>query len=98
MRSPSEAPASLVRARPAIAGGSEEADAEARAEGREPGTSSTIVDSDFDTSAPVRRTLRQPEVVFVAVVCALVTLALGVYPEPLFNVARDAGDAIQSLL
>jgi NADH-quinone oxidoreductase subunit N len=36
--------------------------------------------------------------VFVAVVSALVTLALGVYPEPLFNVARDAGDAIQSLL
>jgi NADH-quinone oxidoreductase subunit N len=98
MRSPSEAPASLVRARPAIAGGSEEADAEARAEGREPGTSSTIIDSDFDTSEPLRRTLRQPEVVFVAVVCALVTLAFGVYPEPLFNVARDAGDAIQSLL
>ena len=39
------------------------------------------------------RTLRQPEVVFVAVVCALVTIAFGVYPEPLFNVARDAGEA-----
>ena len=41
---------------------------------------------------------RQPEVVFVAVVCALVTLALGVYPDPLFDVAKDAGGAIQSLL
>jgi NADH-quinone oxidoreductase subunit N len=100
MRSPSEVPAPLVRTRPVIAGGSEEADDEARAAGREPGATSTIVDSDsdFDTSEPVRRTLRQPEVVFVAVVCALVTLAFGVYPEPLFSVAKDAGDAIQSLL
>src|SRR4051812_8573468 len=73
MRSPSEAPAPLVRAaaRPVIAGGSAEADDEARAAGRAPGATSTIVDSDFDTSEPVRRTLRQPEVVFVAVVCAL---------------------------
>jgi len=100
MRSPSEAPAPLVRAsaRPVIAGGSEEADREARAEGREPGTSSTILESDFDTSEPVRRTLRQPEVIFVAVACALVTLAFGIYPEPLLNVAKDAGDAIQSLM
>ncbi|MDA0159351.1 NADH-quinone oxidoreductase subunit N [Solirubrobacter ginsenosidimutans] len=100
MRSPSEAPAPLVRAsaRPVIAGGSAEADDEARAAGREPGATSAIIESDFDTSEPVRRTLRQPEVVFVAVVCALVTLVFGIYPEPLFNVAKDAGDAIQSLL
>ena len=100
MRSPSEAPAPLVRAsaRPVIAGGSSEADDEARAAGREPGATAAIVDADFDTSEPIRRTLHQPEVVFVAVLCALVTLALGVYPEPLFNVAKDAGDAIQSLL
>jgi NADH-quinone oxidoreductase subunit N len=101
MRSPSEAPAggwADVRARPAIAGGSAEADDEARAEGREPGAGSTILESDFETSEPVRRTLRQPEVVFVAVACALVTLALGIYPEPLFDVAKDAGSAIQSLI
>ena len=100
MRSPSEAPAPLVRAvaRPVIAGGSAEADDEARAAGHEPGATSTIVESDFDTSEPVSRTLRQPEVIFVAVVCALVTLVFGIYPEPLFNVAKDAGDAIQSLL
>jgi NADH-quinone oxidoreductase subunit N len=100
MRSPSEAPAPLVRAvaRPVIAGGSAEADDEARAAGREPGATSTIVESDFDTSEPVSRTLRQPEVIFVAVVCALVTLVFGIYPEPLFNVAKDAGDAIQSLM
>jgi NADH-quinone oxidoreductase subunit N len=81
MRSPSEAPAPLVRAQPVIAGGSSEADA-----------------SDFETSEPVRRTLRQPEVMFVALACALVTIVFGIYPEPLFNVAKDAGDAIRSLI
>ena len=98
MRAPSEVPAPVVRARPVIAGGSEEADVAARAAGREPGASSTVLESDFDTSEPVRRTLRQPEVVFVAVACALVTIVLGIYPEPLFDVAKDAGSAIQSLL
>jgi NADH-quinone oxidoreductase subunit N len=98
MRSPSEAPAPLVRARPVIAGGSAEADEEARASGREPGASATIVESDFDTSEPVRRKLKQPEILFVAVVCAVVTVVFGIYPEPLFNVAKDAGDAIQSLI
>jgi NADH-quinone oxidoreductase subunit N len=81
MRSPSEAPAPLVRAQPVIAGGSSEAD-----------------ESDFDISDPVRRTLRQPEVMFVALACALVTVVFGIYPEPLFNVAKDAGDAITSLI
>jgi NADH-quinone oxidoreductase subunit N len=84
MRSPSEAPAPLVRAQPLIAGGSAEADAEARAEGREPGT--------------LTRTLRQPEVLFVAIACALITIVFGIYPEPLFNVAQDAGNAITSLI
>jgi NADH-quinone oxidoreductase subunit N len=96
MRAPSEAPAPLVRARPVIAGGSAEADEEARAAGRPPGATAAVVESDFDE--PARRSLRQPEVVFVAVVCALVTIALGIYPEPLFDVAKDAGDAIQSLI
>ena len=47
--------------------------------------------------APGRR-LRQPEVVFVAVVCALATVAFGIWPEPLFDLARDAGAAIASLV
>ena len=98
MRAPSEAPAPLVRAQPVIAGGSPEADDEARAEGREPGASGAVVATDFDDDAPLHRTLRQPEIVFVAVACALITLAFGIYPEPLFNVAKDAGDAIQSLI
>jgi NADH-quinone oxidoreductase subunit N len=90
MRAPAEAPAALVRARPVIAGGSPEADDAAYAAGRKPGSdTATIVD--YDAPEPARAGLRQPEVVFVAVVCALVTLALGIYPEPLFNFAQDAG-------
>ena len=58
--------------RPAIAGGSEEADG--RAGGR------AVVD------APRRS--RQPELVLVAVVCAAATIAFGVYPGPLFDIAR----------
>ncbi len=107
MRSPSEAPATLLRARPAIAGGSPEADDEDRAAGREPGTSvsatrpdtGTVVAADYDDDEPVvGRRLRQPEVVFVAVLCAVLTVAIGIYPEPLFDVARDAGDALRSLV
>ena len=112
MRSPSEAPAPLasVVARPAIAGGSPEADDEDRAAGREPGSggvpltkpdTGAVVESDFDSDEPAEVRLTdarfQPEVVFVAVVCALVTVVFGIYPEPLFDVARDAGEAIQSL-
>jgi NADH-quinone oxidoreductase subunit N len=36
--------------------------------------------------------------VFIAVVCAVATVVLGIYPDPLFDVARDAGDAITSLV
>jgi NADH-quinone oxidoreductase subunit N len=94
MRAPS---ASLVRARPVMAGGSQEADDEDRAAGREPGDTAQIVHEDYDE--PVRR--RGPgygEVVFVAVVCAVATVVFGIYPGPLLDVARDAGDAIQSLV
>ena len=41
---------------------------------------------------------RQPEVVALAVVCAIATIALGIYPDPLLDVARDAGAAITSLV
>jgi NADH-quinone oxidoreductase subunit N len=41
---------------------------------------------------------RQPELVFVAVASALATIAFGVYPSPLFDVARDAGQALTNLL
>ena len=70
----SRAPAPLV---PAIAGGSQEADA------LEPPRSSGAA------GFPVA---------LVAVVCAIATIALGIYPDPLFDVARDAGAAFSGLL
>ena len=60
-----------------------------------------VVESDLEdepAEAHLTDARFQPEVVFVAVVCALVTVVFGIYPEPLFDVAKDAGEAIQSLL
>ncbi|MDA0169135.1 NADH-quinone oxidoreductase subunit N [Solirubrobacter taibaiensis] len=87
---------------PIMAGGSPEEDEAAYAAGREPGSDiGRVVSDDFAEPSVVvtdRPPLAQPEVVFVAVVCALVTVAFGVFPEPLFDVARDAGEAFTSLL
>jgi NADH-quinone oxidoreductase subunit N len=85
MRSPSDAimpapttPAAIAAGqggvRPAIAGGSPEAD------------------------EPVGRRLGHWEVTAVAVICAAATIAFGIYPEPLFDVARDAGAAFANLV
>jgi NADH-quinone oxidoreductase subunit N len=63
--------------RPAIAGGSQEADGVLDA----PSSGSGL----FWVGA-------------VAVVCAIATVGLGIYPEPLFNVAKDAGAALTGLL
>ena len=60
--------------RPAIAGGSAEA----------------------DEAAP--RRLVQVEVLFVAIVFAAATIVFGIYPDPLFQVARDAASALSSLV
>jgi NADH-quinone oxidoreductase subunit N len=112
MRSPAEATASRGGAarsahQPAIAGGSPEADDEDRAAGREPGAGvpasrpdrGAVVASDFgEGAAAARPRYVQPEVIFVAVVCAVATLFFGIDPDPLFNVARDAGHAMTSLL
>jgi len=40
----------------------------------------------------------QPEVVFVAVLAAAATIFFGLYPDPLFDVVRDVGTALGSLL
>jgi NADH-quinone oxidoreductase subunit N len=65
-------------ARPAIAGGSQEADADPAA-----------------VAAPAP--LFQPELVAVAVLCAAATIFFGVYPEPLLDLAHDAGAALSGL-
>jgi NADH-quinone oxidoreductase subunit N len=62
--------------RPAIAGGSAEA----------------------DVAPVVVRRRRQPEVLVVAVVCALATVVFGIYPDPLFDVAVDAASALRNLV
>jgi NADH-quinone oxidoreductase subunit N len=68
---------------PAIAGGSVEADEQSRAAGLEPGQT---------------RRLLQPEVIFVAALCAAATIFFGIYPEPLLVVAREAASAFTGLL
>ncbi len=40
----------------------------------------------------------QPEVTFVAVLCAAATVVLGIVPGPLFDAARDVGTSISQLL
>jgi NADH-quinone oxidoreductase subunit N len=77
MRAPGEAALLPAAAgRPAIAGGSQEADEE----------------------APPARPPLQLEVAFVAVLCAVATIALGIYPDPLFDIARDAGAVFDNLV
>jgi NADH-quinone oxidoreductase subunit N len=111
MRTPSDVAGRAGRvthaARPAMAGGSPEADDEDRAAGREPGAGvpatrrdrGAVVATDFDDGdAPAGPRLLQPEVAFVALVCAAATIFFGIYPEPLFSLARDAGAALQSLI
>jgi NADH-quinone oxidoreductase subunit N len=90
MRSPSESVVvrgtvpTVPGGRPAMAGGSAEAD---------------VADvAVVDPEAAVGRRLGQWEVTLVAVVCAAATVAFGIYPSPLFDVARDAGAALANLV
>jgi NADH-quinone oxidoreductase subunit N len=48
--------------------------------------------------APAPRAAVQAEVVFVAVICAIATIVFGIYPDPLLDIARDAGAALSSLV
>lgn len=96
---PAAAPAVALAARPIMAGGSQEADDEARAAGVEPGADvGVVVSEDVGEPAVVGPKLNQPEIIFVALVCAIATVAFGIYPEPLLNVAKDAGAALTSLI
>ena len=55
-------------------------------------------DAEEESAASRGAALAQPEVVAVAVVAALATLFFGIYPEPLFDVATAAGEALRHLL
>ena len=98
MRSPAEGGvrARVGGTRPAMAGGSPEADAEVPAE-RGPSDVGSAPETEAAVSGSGLRR-RQPEVLFVAIVCAIAAIALGIYPDPLFTVAREAGAAITSLV
>jgi NADH-quinone oxidoreductase subunit N len=47
--------------------------------------------------SPEADALAQPEVLFVAVLFAAATLFFGIWPDPLFDLARDVGTSISSL-
>jgi NADH-quinone oxidoreductase subunit N len=67
--------------RPAIAGGSVEADA----------------DDGAAAAGPAARVSAQPELVGLALLCAAATIFFGVYPEPLLDLARDVGAALTGI-
>jgi NADH-quinone oxidoreductase subunit N len=47
---------------------------------------------------PARVPRVQLEVLAVAVVCAVATIFFGIWPDPLFDLARDAGSAFTGLV
>jgi NADH-quinone oxidoreductase subunit N len=63
-----------------------------------PGGRPAIAGGSVEAEArPVRRLL-QPEILFVAILCSLATVVFGIYPDPLFDVARDAAAAFGNLV
>jgi NADH-quinone oxidoreductase subunit N len=72
-------------ARPAIAGGSEEA------------SSDPAAVAASERLAGGTRRLVQPEVIGLGVVCAAATVFFGIYPSPLLDLANDAGAALHML-
>ena len=94
MRSPAErapAPVGAGPARPAIAGGSPEADADPEA-----ASASARLAGAIELETDERR-WSQPEVVALGVVCAAATVFFGIFPSPLLDLAHDAGGALTNL-
>ena len=67
------------------------------APGGRPSIAGGSIEADDEPEARIDNP-RQLEVGIVAVVCAALTVAMGIYPGPLFDVARDAGAALVNLL
>ena len=91
MRSPDEAPAAAAvgarRARPAIAGAAPEGDSDPE----------TVAASSRIAVQPAERNIVHREVIAVAVVFAAATIVFGIYPEPLLDLANDAGASLSGL-
>ena len=98
-------------ARPIMAGGSPEADdahgatdplTEAETDPGHTGTGAGAVVAGRDDShhhaSGIARRATDPEVLAVAVLCAAATLVFGIFPEPLFDVASDVGEAFRNLV
>jgi NADH-quinone oxidoreductase subunit N len=102
MNSAADVPAALRAAvpggRPIMAGGAPEADEEEPRLPAERGGGALPEAEAAATAAAAPARRAQPEVVVVAVVCAVATVVFGIYPDPLFDVARDAGDALRNLI
>ncbi len=100
-----------VGGRPLIAGGAPDADADAGREARPGHTAAANRASsagaivrrvEIDGEREDDRASRggagaQPEVVAVAVLAAAAVLVFGIYPEPLFDLAREAGASLTNL-
>jgi NADH-quinone oxidoreductase subunit N len=97
--SPAAAAARPAGARPLLAGGAVSMGVDGGGSGDGGGGGDGSGDALRDqgdapvAESPVRRRVH-PEVVAVAVIAAIVTLAAGVYPEPLFDLAREVGASL----
>jgi len=89
-----DSPPPAAGAIPAIAGGSQELDDEpgprapAAPNGRDDVAAAVAAESTGSSSA------RQPELLFVAVLAGVATIALGIVPQPLFNLVHGVGGAL----
>ncbi|HEV2814981.1 MAG TPA: NADH-quinone oxidoreductase subunit N [Solirubrobacteraceae bacterium] len=83
---------------PALAGGSQDLDPP---EEPAPADASSPAPDAADAPPPAAdapRSRPHPELVIVAVVAAALTLAAGIYPDPLFDAVREAGTSFRGLL
>ena len=99
------APATGSGARPAArghagAGADAAVDPDAGSPGDDRASGAVVAgrDDSHHRHSGVARRATDPEVMLVAVLCAAATLVFGIFPEPLFDVAADVGDAFRNLL